>query len=78
MQERMAELIPIDPAKSSSVTQGMIRWRLDDAYTQAFGSKLKYAGRIQQVGLNILPVQESIRSYHTPSQSQSQNQEHAR
>jgi hypothetical protein len=44
---------------------------------QVFGNKPKYAGKVRQVGLNILPMRGSIRSYHMPSQSRSQNQGHA-
>jgi hypothetical protein len=74
MQERMSELILIDPAESSSVTQRTIRWTHDDAYTQALGNKPKYACRVQQVGPNIWPMRGSMHSYHTTSQPRSQNQ----
>jgi hypothetical protein len=74
MQERMVMLMPTDSADSSSVTQGTVRWRHDDAYAQAFGNKPEYASRVRQVGPNIWLVRGSIRSYHTPSQPHSQNQ----
>jgi hypothetical protein len=78
MQERMVMvmLMPTDSAESSSVTQGTVRWRHDDAYAQAFDNKPEYAGRVRQVGPNIWHVRGSIRSYHTPSQPHSQNQGH--
>ena len=63
----MLELIPNDLAASSSVTEETIRWASNDAYAQALGNKLEYAGRVRQVGPNILPVRGSIHSYYTPS-----------
>jgi hypothetical protein len=68
-------LMPTDSSESSSITQGMVRWRHDDAY--ALGNKPKYAGRVRQVWPNIWHVRGSIRSYHTPSQPRSRNQRHA-
>jgi hypothetical protein len=66
-------LMPTDSAESSSITQGTVRWRHDDAYAQALGNKPEYAGKVRQVGPNIWLVRGSIRSYHTPSQPHSQN-----
>jgi hypothetical protein len=73
----MVMLMPTDSVDSSSITQGTVRWRHDDAYAQALGNKPEYAGRVRQVGPNIWPVRGSIRSYHTPSRLDSQNQGHA-
>jgi hypothetical protein len=73
----MVMLMPTDSAESSSITQGTVHWKHDDAYAQALGNKPEYAGRVRQVGPNIWPVRGSIRSYHTPSQPHSQNQGHA-
>jgi hypothetical protein len=67
----MLELIINDSVASSSVTEGTIRWVPNDAYAQALENKPKYAGRVKQVGQNILPVWGNIYSYYTPSQSQS-------
>ena len=39
LQERMKELIPIDPAATSSITEGTVRWVPYDAYSQAMGDK---------------------------------------
>ncbi|XP_059448234.1 uncharacterized protein LOC132179516 [Corylus avellana] len=71
--ERMEELIPTDPAASSSMTEGTVRWAPNDAYAQAHGNKPEYAGRVRQVGPYILPVRGNIHSYYTPSQARSQN-----
>jgi len=61
-------LMPTDSTKSSSITQGTVRWRHDDVYAQALDNKPEYAGRVRQVWPNIWPVWGSIHSYHTPSQ----------
>jgi hypothetical protein len=73
----MKELIPTDHAASSSVTEGTVRWAPNDAYAQAHGNKPEYAGRVRQVGPNILPVRGSIHSYYTLSQARSQNTENS-
>ncbi|XP_059441611.1 uncharacterized protein LOC132173941 isoform X2 [Corylus avellana] len=74
--ERMEELIPTDPAASSSVTERTVRWASNNAYAQAIGNKPEYAGRVRQVGPNVLPVRGTIHSYYTPSQARSQNTRH--
>jgi hypothetical protein len=61
----MLELIPNDPATSSSMTEGIVRWALNDAFVQELRNKLEYAGKVRQVGPNILPVRDSIHSYYT-------------
>ncbi|XP_059430152.1 uncharacterized protein LOC132163797 [Corylus avellana] len=66
--ERMKELIPTDPAASSNITDGTVRWAPNDAFDQAIGNKPEYAGRVRMAGPNILPMQGTIRSYYTPSQ----------
>ncbi|XP_059434867.1 uncharacterized protein LOC132167849 [Corylus avellana] len=71
--KRMKELIPTDPAASSSITEGTVKWAPNDAYAQAHGNKPEYAGRVRQLGSGILPVRGSIRSYYTPSQARSEN-----
>ncbi|XP_059436912.1 uncharacterized protein LOC132170001 [Corylus avellana] len=67
--EMMKELLPTDPALTSSVTEGTVRWTPNNAYAQAHGNKPKYAARVRQVGPNVLPVRSSIHSYYTPSQA---------
>jgi hypothetical protein len=64
----MTQSIPNDPAATQSVTEGTVRWALNDAYEQALG-KLEYAGRVRQVGQNVLPVWGTSYSYRTPSQA---------
>jgi hypothetical protein len=73
----MTKLIPTDPAALSSVTQGTVRWASNDAYAQAHDNKPEYAGRVRQVGPNILPVRETIHSYYKPSQARSQSSRHS-
>jgi hypothetical protein len=68
----MNELIPTDPAATSSITQGTVRWAPNDAYSQAIGNKAEYAGRVRQVGPNILLVRGSIHSYYKPAEPRSQ------
>jgi hypothetical protein len=67
VQEKMTQSIPNDPTAMQSVTEGTMRWALNDAYEQTLG-KPEYAGRVQQVGPNILPVWGTSYSYRTPSQ----------
>ena len=62
-----------DPAASSSVIEGIIRWCSNDAFSQTLENKPKYVGRVRQVGPSILPVRGNIHTYYTPSQSRSQN-----
>ncbi|XP_059440780.1 uncharacterized protein LOC132173327 [Corylus avellana] len=71
--EKMNELIPTDPAASSSITEGTVRWAPNDAFAQAMGNKPEYAGRVRMAGPNILPVRGTIHSYYTPSQARSGN-----
>ena len=68
----MKELIPTDPAAISSITEGTVRWAPNDAYSQAMGNKAEYAGRVRQVGPNVLPVRGSIHSYYKPAEPRSQ------
>ena len=68
----MKELIPTDSAATSSITEGTVRWAPHDAYSQAMGNKAEYAGRVRQVGPNILPVRGSIHSYYKPAEPRSQ------
>ncbi|XP_062173324.1 uncharacterized protein LOC133878802 isoform X2 [Alnus glutinosa] len=75
--ERMTELIPTDLAALSSVTQGTVRWAPNDAYAQAHDNKPEYAGRVRQVGPNVLPVRGTIHSYYIPSQARSQSSRHS-
>ncbi|XP_059441984.1 uncharacterized protein LOC132174328 [Corylus avellana] len=75
--EMMRELIPTNPAASSSVTEGTVKRAPNDAYAQAHGNKPEYAGRVRQAGSNILPVRGSICSYYTPSQARSENTRHS-
>jgi hypothetical protein len=69
----MLELIPNDPAASSSVTEGTVPWASNYAFSQALGNKLEYVGRVRQVRPNILPVWDNIHIYYTLSQFRSQN-----
>lgn len=69
----MERLAPTDPAASSSVTDGTVRWRPDDAYSQAFGNKPEYSGRVRGVGKNVRPVSRTTQKYYTPTQARSQN-----
>jgi len=71
------ELIPTDPAASSSVTQGMVLLTPNGAYAQAHSHKPEFVGRVRQVGPNVLHVRGTIHSYYTPSQARSQNPRHA-
>ncbi|XP_059453484.1 uncharacterized protein LOC132184020 [Corylus avellana] len=71
--EKMNELIPTDPAASSSITERTVRWAPNDAFAQAMGNKPEYAGRVRMAGPNILPVRGTIHSYYTPSQARSGN-----
>ena len=72
LQERMKELIPTDLAATLSITKGTIRWASNNAYSQAMGNKAEYAGRVRQVGPNVLPVRGSIHSYYKPVEPRSQ------
>jgi hypothetical protein len=63
------ELIPTDPAASSSVTQGMVLLTPNGAYAQAHSHKPEFVGRVRQVGPNVLHVRGTIHSYYTPSQN---------
>ncbi|XP_059429119.1 uncharacterized protein LOC132162898 [Corylus avellana] len=47
--EKMNELIPTDPAASSSITEGTVRWAPNDAFAQAMGNKPEYAGRVMDI-----------------------------
>ena len=69
----MLELMPNDLTAVQSVTEGTVRWCPGDAYSQALGNKLEYAGRVRQAGPGIRPVRGSTRTYYTPSQPRSQN-----
>jgi hypothetical protein len=68
----MKELLPTDPAVESSITEGTVRWAPNDAYSQAIGNKPEYAGRVCQVGPNVLPVRGTIHSYYKPVEPRSQ------
>ena len=70
MMERVAES---DPAKSVDGPEGTVRWAPNDAYAQAHGNKSEYAGRVRDVGKNILLVWGNIHSYYPLSQARSQN-----
>ncbi|KAE8056077.1 hypothetical protein FH972_012875 [Carpinus fangiana] len=63
-----------DPQSGTGATQGE---QSKDPATRVLRDRelrtIKYAGRIRQVGPNILSVQGSIHTYYTSSQSQSQN-----
>jgi len=54
------------------MTDGMTRWHPDDAYSQAFGNKLEYSGRVRGVGKNVRPIPGTTRTYYTPTQAWSQ------
>jgi hypothetical protein len=62
----MQKLEESDPAALVEGPEGMIRWALNDAYAQAHGNKLEYAGCVHGVSKNILPVRGHIHSYYTP------------
>ncbi|XP_062177030.1 uncharacterized protein LOC133881968 [Alnus glutinosa] len=49
LNERLDELIPTDPAASTSVTHGMVRWTPNDAYAQVNGNKPEYTGSAEHV-----------------------------
>jgi hypothetical protein len=68
----MKELLPTDPAIESSITEGIVRWAPNDAYSQAIGNKPEYTGRVRQVGPNVLPVRGTIHSYYKPVEPRSQ------
>ena len=70
MMEQLAEL---DPAELAKGPPGTLRWTPNDAYTQAHGNKLEYAGRVRGVSKNIMPMRGYIHSYYTPSQTRSHN-----
>jgi hypothetical protein len=69
----MLELMANDLAASSSVTEGIVRWCPNNAFSQALENKPEYVDRIRQMGLDILLVRGSTQTYYTLSQSQSQN-----
>jgi hypothetical protein len=58
---------------SYSMTQGTVRWAPNDVYEQVLG-KPEYAGRVRQVGPNVLPVRGTTRSCYIPSQARSSTQ----
>lgn len=68
----MKRLAPTHPAASSSMTNGTARWHPDDAYSQAFGNKPEYSGRVRGVGKNVRPVSGTTHKYYTPTQARSQ------
>jgi hypothetical protein len=68
----MKELLPTDPATTSSITEGTVWWASNNAYSQVISNKAEYAGRVCQVGPNILPVCNSIHLYYKPAEPQSQ------
>jgi hypothetical protein len=68
----MHELLSIDPIATSSIIEGTVRWAPNDTYSQAIGNKAEYAGRVCQLGPNILPVCSSIHSYYKPAKPWSQ------
>ncbi|KAC1299283.1 hypothetical protein FH972_027141 [Carpinus fangiana] len=72
-REMMKVLIPTDPAATSSMTEGTVRWVPNNAYSQAIGNKPEYAGQVRQVGPNILPICGSIHLYYRPVQPRSLN-----
>jgi hypothetical protein len=63
----MIRLADSDPAKLVEGLEGTIRWAPNDAYAQAHGNKLEYAGRVRGMSKNILPVQGHIHSYYISS-----------
>jgi hypothetical protein len=56
----MLELMANDSVASLTVIEGTVRWCPNDAFSQALGNKHEYAGRVRQVGPDILPVWGSI------------------
>jgi hypothetical protein len=63
----MTRLVNSDPAALVKGPKGTIRWAPNDAYAQAHGNKLEYAGHVRGVSKNILSVQGHIHSYYTLS-----------
>jgi len=64
----MTQSILNDPVATQSISEDTVCWASNDAYEQALG-KPDYAGMVQQVGLNITPVQGTSYSYRTRSQA---------
>jgi hypothetical protein len=65
----MERVAPTDLAALSSMTDGTVRWRPDDAYSQVFGNKPEYSGRVRGVGKNVRPVSGTTQKYYTPTQA---------
>ena len=68
----MKELLPTDPAATSSIIERIVRWAPNNLYSQVIDNKAEYAGRVRQVGPNILLVYGSIHSYYKPAKPRSQ------
>lgn len=68
----MERLAPTDLATKSSMTDETVRWRPEDANSQAFGNKPEYLSKVRGVGKNVRPVSRTTHTYYTPTQERSQ------
>lgn len=66
----MTQNLSSDPAATQSVLEDTVRWAPNDAYEQALG-RLEYAGRVRQVGPNVIPVRGTCFTYRAHSQGRS-------